>query len=167
MLISVGRVIKPRGVRGEVKVESLTDFPERFEKLDRVYLTWPSGRVLECRVGSVRYIKGIPYLVFESYETPEKARQLCGSLIQIPEQEAMPIPDGSFYWFELIGMEVFTEDERRLGVIDEILRTGGNDVYVVKNGRKEYYIPATEEVIRQVDKARRRMVIHVIEGMLD
>lgn len=167
MLISVGRVIKPWGVKGEVKIEPLTDFPERFRRLNRVYLTSPSGHTIECRVSSVRYRKGAPYLIFEGYDTPEKARGLTGRLIQIPEQEAMPLPEGSFYWFELVGMEVVTEEGSTLGVIDEVLQTGSNDVYIVKKGRKEYYIPATQEVIRQVDRARRRMVIHVIEGLLD
>lgn len=166
MLITIGRVVKPWGVKGEVKIEPLTDFPDRFGKLERVYLASPAGPI-ECRIKSVRFRGGAPHIIFEGYETPEKARTLAGWLVQIPSDEAIPLPEGSYYWFELIGMEVFTERGERLGVIDDIFRTGSNDVYVVKKGRKEYYIPATQEVIRGVDRRERRMLIHVIDGLLD
>lgn len=167
MLISIGRVVKPWGVKGELRIEPITDFPERFKELDRVFLVSASGGSIECRVKSVRYRAGIPYLAFEGYETPEKARALAGRLIQIPEQEAVPLPEGSYYWFELIDMDVFTEDGKKLGRISDIFRTGSNDVYVVKCGRREYYIPATQEIIRVIDRSEKKMVIHVIEGLLD
>lgn len=167
MLIIIGRVVKPWGVRGELKIEPITDFPERFKRLQRVFLASASGESREFRVKSVRYRAGIPYLTFEGYETPEKARALAGRLIQIPEEEAMPLPEGSYYWFELIGMDVFTEDGERLGRVADIFCTGSNDVYVVRHGRREYYIPATQEIIRVIDRARKRMIIHVIDGLLE
>ena len=90
-----------------------------------------------------------------------------GWLIKIPENEVVPLPEGTYYWFELIGMEVFSEDGEKLGSITEVFETGSNDVYVMKAGKREVYLPATKEVIRQVDRKAKRMVIHVMDGLLD
>jgi len=167
MLITIGRVQKTHGVKGEIKIESLTDRPERFSELRRVYLTSSRGESRECAVRSVRYMDGTPVLLLKGYDNPEKARELNGWLVQVPQEETVPLPEGQYYWFELIGMEVLTESGEKLGTIVDIFETGSNDVYVMKAGRKEVYLPATKEVIRQIDRTAKRMVIHVMEGLLD
>jgi 16S rRNA processing protein RimM len=167
MLITIGKVLKPFGVRGEVKVEPLTDFPERFTGLSQVYLTSPVGKQVPCTVKSVRYAGKTPLLVIEGYDTPEKVKTLSGWYVQIPEKDAVPLPEGSYYWFELIGMDVRSEAGEKIGTITEVFQTGSNDVYVVKRGGAEVYIPATQEVVKQVDKKSRTMVIHLMEGLLD
>lgn len=167
MLITIGRVLKTHGVKGELRIEPLTDHPGRFSGLKRVFITSPRGKELQCTVLSVRYLDGKPLISFAGYETPEKARELNGSLVQVPEEEAVPLPEGQYYWFELIGMEVESESGEKLGRITDIFETGSNDVYVMRSGKKEIYLPATKEVIREVDRKSRRMVIHVMEGLLD
>ena len=167
MLITIGRVVKPHGVKGEVRIEALTDHPDRFRTLKRVFLVASNGRQQECAVRSVRYAGGAPLLQLAGYDAPEQARELNGRLVQVPEEEAVPLPEGQYYWFELIGMEVESEAGEKLGRITDIFPTGSNDVYVMKAGRKEIYLPATKEVIRQVDRKTRRMVIHVMDGLLD
>lgn len=167
MLITIGKAGKPFGVKGEIKVEPMTDFPERFKGLKRVYLSSPSGKDVACAVTSVRYAGGVPLLLFEGVDTPEKAKALSNRLIRIPEEEALPLPEGQYYWFELIGMEVFSEGGEKLGTITDIFQTGSNDVYVMKQGGKEVYIPATREIIRQVDRKARRMVIHMMDGLME
>ncbi len=167
MLVTIGKAIKTFGVKGEMKIEPLTDFPERFGNLHRVYLVSPEGKQIVCEVRSVRNTGSAIYLLFAGYDTPEKARGVNGWLLKIPEAETVPLPDGSYYWFELIGMEVVSESGEKLGTIVDIFETGSNDVYVLKKGRKEIYSPATKEVIRQVDKKARRMTIRVLEGLLE
>jgi 16S rRNA processing protein RimM len=167
MLITIGRVQKTHGVKGEIKIEALTDHPERFTELRRVYLTSSRSESRECAVRSVRYMDGTPVLLLKGYDSPEKARVLNGWLVQVPQEETVPLPEGQYYWFELIGMEVLSETGEKLGTIVDIFETGSNDVYVMKAGRKEVYLPATKDVIRQIDRAAKRMVIHVIEGLLD
>ncbi len=167
MLITIGKVLKTHGVKGEVKIELLTDHPDRFRTLKRVFLVSSGGRKKECQVLSVRYAGGGPLLLFSGHESPEKARELNGWLLQIPEEETVPLPEGQYYWFELIGMEVASESGDKLGRITDIFSTGSNDVYVMKAGKREVYLPATKEVIRQVDRKAKRMVIHVMEGLLD
>ncbi len=167
MLITVGRVIKAFGVKGEMKIEPLTDFPERFKKLRRVYLVSPAGKEIVCEVRSVRYAGGTPYLLFDGYESPEKAKGLNGWFIKVPEEEVVQLPEGSYYWFEIVGMEVVAESGEKLGTITEVFETGSNDVYVMKHGRKEVYIPATKEIVKQVDRKAKRMVIHLMDGLMD
>ena len=167
MLITIGKVQKTHGVKGEIKIQPLTDHPERFSELRRVHLTSSRGESMECAVRSVRYMNGTPVLLLKGYDDPERARELNGWLVQVPQEETVPLPEGQYYWFELIGMEVFTESGEKLGTIVDIFETGSNDVYVMKAGKKEVYLPATKEIIRQIDRAAKRMVIHVMEGLLD
>jgi 16S rRNA processing protein RimM len=167
MLITIGKAVKPFGVKGEMKIEPMTDFPERFNGLRRVHLVSPAGKDFICEVKSVRYAGGVPFLQFAGYDSPEKAKGLNGWLIKVPEEETAPLPEGVYYWFELIGMEVVTESGDTLGAIVDIFETGSNDVYVVKRGKKEIYLPATQEVIRQVDKKAKRMTVRLLEGLLE
>jgi 16S rRNA processing protein RimM len=167
MLITIGKVVKPFGVKGEMKIEPMTDFPERFKELHRVYLVSPAGKEVSCEVKAVRYAGGAPYLLFAGYDSPEKAKEINGWLIQVPQEEAVPLPEGSYYWFELTGMEVVSETGEKLGTITDVFATGSNDVYVMKRGGKEVYIPATKEVIKQVDRKSKRMVIHLVDGLME
>jgi len=167
MLITIGKARKTFGVKGEIKIEPMTDHPERFKDLRRVYLTSPHGEEKACVVMSVRYMNGDPVLLLKGYDTPEKARLLNGWLVQIPREEAVPLPEGQYYWFELIGMEVESDAGEKLGTITDIFETGSNDVYVMKAGKKEIYLPATREVVRLIDRTTKKMVIHVTEGLLD
>jgi 16S rRNA processing protein RimM len=167
MLITIGKVLKPHGVKGEVKIEPLTDHPARFSSLHRVFLVSSAGQQKECAVQAARYVGGQPFLHLAGYDAPEKSLELNGWLVQIPEEEAVPLPEGQYYWFELIGMMVESESGETLGRISDIFSTGSNDVYVMKAERREIYLPATKEVIKQVDRKGRRMVIHVMEGLLD
>lgn len=167
MLITIGKVLKPHGVKGEIKIEPHTDHPDRFRKLKRIFLVSTRGEQKECRVKAVRYLDQDPLLLLEGYDAPETAKVFNGWLVQVPEEEAIPLPEGSYYWFELIGMEVWSESGEKLGTITDIFQTGSNDVYVMKAGRREIYLPATKEVIRQVDRKTKRMIIHVLEGLLE
>jgi 16S rRNA processing protein RimM len=167
MLITIGRVQKPHGVKGEVKIEPLTDHAGRFRGLHRVFLTSGKGKQQELAVRSVRYLGDAPLLLLAGYDGPEAAQELNGWLVQIPEEEALPLPEGQYYWFELIGMEVLSEAGDRLGRIVDVFPTGSNDVYVVQAEGREFYLPATKEVVRQVDRKAKRMVIHVLDGLLD
>lgn len=167
MLITIGKAVKPFGVKGEMKIESMTDFPRRFNDLKRVYLVSPAGKEIMCSVKSVRYAGDFPLLHFEGYDSPEMASALNGWFVKVPEQDAVPLPEGQYYWYELIGMEVLDEGGEKLGMITDIFKTGSNDVYVMKRGRKEVYLPATKEVIKRIDRTSKQMVIHVMDGLME
>jgi 16S rRNA processing protein RimM len=167
MLITIGKAVKPFGVKGEMKIEPMTDFPERFKTLRRVYLVSPAGKETICEVQTVRYAGGAPYMRFNGVDTSEKAKEFNGWFLKVPAEEAVPLPEGKYYWFELMGMEVFSESGELLGSIIDIFETGSNDVYVVKRGGKEVYVPATREIIRKVDRKAKRMVIHLMDGLME
>lgn len=167
MLITIGKVLKPWGVRGELKIEPLTDHLGRFRSLTRVVLTMPDGQEQECAVRSVRYQGETPFLLLRGYDSPEQTAALTGALVRIPEEEAVPLPEGRYYWFELLGMEVFSEAGERLGTIVDIFETGSNDVYVLKHECREVYLPATAEVVREIDREHKRMVIRLMEGLME
>ena len=167
MLITIGKAVKPFGVKGEMKIEPMTDFPERFKDLRRVFLVSPAGRELVCEVRSLRYSGGFPLLQLDGYDSPEKAKALNGWFLKVPQEEAVPLPEGSYYWFELVGMEVVSEAGEKLGTIVEVFETGSNDVYVMKQGRKEIYLPATKEIVKHIDRKAKRMVIHLVDGLME
>ncbi len=167
MLITIGKAVKPFGVKGEIKVEPMTDFPKRFKDLGRVYLVSPAGEEIVCTVKSVRYAGEVPLLLFDGYDSPEKAVALNGWFVKVPEEDAVPLPEGQYYWYELIGMEVLSESGEKLGIIVDIFETGSNDVYVMKCGRRDVYLPATKEVIKRIDRKAKQMVIHLMDGLMD
>ena len=165
--MAVGRILGPWGLQGDLKVEPLTDFPERFKDLGRVYLVSPAGKEIVCEVKSVRYAGESPLIVFNGYDSPEKLRELNGWLVKVPQEELVPPPEGRYYWHELIGMEVLSEGGEMLGSIVDIFETGSNDVYVMKRGKQEVYLPATKEVIKRIDRKAKQMVIHLMDGLLE
>lgn len=167
MLITIGKVVKPFGVKGEIKIQPITDFPERFRRLRRVYLVSAAGHEIAAEVRSVRYAGDLPFLLLKEFDSPEKAKKLNGWFVKVPEEEAVPLPEGTYYWFELIGMEVYSEGGEKLGTIVDIFETGSNDVYVMKHGRKETYIPAISDVVKQVDRQNKRIVIHLMDGLME
>lgn len=87
MLVAIGQIIKTWGVRGELKVKSLTDFPERFQSLTSLYLVSPHGEELVCAVRSVRYVGGIPHILLDGYDSPERARVLNGWFLKVPQED--------------------------------------------------------------------------------
>lgn len=167
MLITIGKVLKPWGVKGEVKVQPLSDVAGRFTGLRRVVLVSPRGKEMTCLVRSVRYRGDAPYLLLEGYDSPERSRDLANWLVTVPREEAAPLPEGRYYWFELIGMTVLSEDGETLGEITDVFATGSNDVYIMKGKGGEVYLPATREIVKAIDRGSRTMTIHVVDGLLD
>jgi 16S rRNA processing protein RimM len=106
-------------------------------------------------------------MLFKGYDTPEDAKTLNGWLLKVPEQETVPLPEGRYYWYELIGMEVVSEEGETLGTIVDIFETGSNDIYVMKQGKRETYLPAIREVIKQVDRQAKRMVVRLMDGLME
>ncbi|MEW6378348.1 MAG: ribosome maturation factor RimM [bacterium] len=165
-LVQIGKIIGTHGNKGEVKVYLLTDFPERFQSLKEVFLVTPSGR-RSLAVESVRFHKSYVILKPQESHTMSDAEKLKGAAICIPEEEVYPLGEDEYYCFQLIGMEVYTEEGLFLGVIEDIFPTGSNDVYVIKDEHKEYLIPAIKEVVKEVNLERRRITVHLLKGLLN
>ena len=142
--MAVGWIAAPWGVRGDLKVQPLTDFPERFQ---RGAALWVRGRRYE--VQRSRWSRGFVYLGLSGIDSRNAAEELRGALLEVPESDLTPLPEGQYYRFQVIGLEVRTPEGRSLGRVAEILSTGSNDVYVVRGGPRELLIPAIEDVVQR------------------
>jgi 16S rRNA processing protein RimM len=166
-LITIGRVERPFGVRGDVRVQSLSDAPGRFEHLTSVTLVTADGRSIPARVMRVRKA-GQAYIVgFDSFSSPEEAVGFKGALVQVPRSSSPPLPDGQYYVGDLIGLSVRDDLGRSLGSLEEVWALPGNHVLVVREGGRERLIPATKQAIAAVDLSGRSMTIRAAYGQIE
>lgn len=165
--LAVGRVLRPHGVRGELRVEVLTDYPERLGEHSQFYLVPPDAPEAAQRyaVEKLRWHKGALLLKLGGCDDRNDAEGLRGMLVQIPIEEAVPLEEGEYYEFEIIGVEVSTEGGDRLGQVIDVLETGANDVYVVRGPGGEVLVPAVDEVVLELDMELKRMVVRLLPGM--
>ena len=167
--ISIGKVLSPHGIGGLVKVFPYTDFPERISLLREVELL--SDQVRTRYVVEKGSIYGRFWLVkFLGINTREEAAGLNGRLMVIPREDRMPLPDGSFYHDQLIGLQVQSIQGEPIGVISDIITTGGHDLLVVDRpepGRKQLLIPAVGRFIREVNIIDERVNVDLPDGLAD
>ncbi|MBI2300558.1 MAG: 16S rRNA processing protein RimM [Armatimonadetes bacterium] len=166
--MSTGYVVRgtlgpPHGVRGEVKVRLETDYPERVCGTRRWLLRDPDGNTEEVDVERVREHQGLLLAKLRGVDGRDAAKLFRGREIICWFRDLPPLPEGEYYHFQLVGLQVVTVDGRPVGRIKEILRTGSNDVYVTEGP----LIPALEEVIEKVDLEGGVMVIRPMKGLLD
>ncbi len=163
----VGRVVRPHGVQGELRVEIITGFPERLEQHDHFYLADPDSPedVRRYPAEGMRQHKGTLLLKLAGCDDRNEAELLRGMLVQIPFEEAVPLEDGEYYHFQIVGVRVETESGEWLGQVTEVLETGANDVYLVRGPRGEVLLPAITDVVRKLDVEEKRMVVHLLPGM--
>jgi 16S rRNA processing protein RimM len=144
-----GRLVGPFGVRGEVKLLPLTDFPERLEELETLRLRLPNGARQERRILGIRPHKRMYVVRLAGCDSVEDAEVLRDAEVCVPEGEEAPIPEGEYYLHEIVGLRVVTQDGEELGTVDNVIRTGANDIYCV--GR--LMIPATRDAVIRLDPA--------------
>jgi len=166
--LSIGEVVRPHGVRGELRVRILTEYPERLHLHTHFYLADPdfTEKVYRYAVERIRLRRDVLLLKLEGCNSRTAAEALRGMLVQIPLEDAVPLEEGEYYLFQLLGVDVETEQGEWLGRVVEVLETGANDVYVVRGPRGEVLVPAISEVVRALDLVAKRMVIHLMPGLL-
>jgi len=160
----IGEVIKPHGVRGEVRVRPHTDLPERFTWLEVVYIGKESPRPMT--VTAVRLHQGLVLLKLDGIDSRDDAETLRGAWLQVPEADAIPLEEGEYFLYQLEGLAVVTDAGRALGVVVEILETKANNVLVVKGPLGEVLIPDIDDVVDVVDLENGRIVIKPMPGLL-
>jgi 16S rRNA processing protein RimM len=152
-------ILGPHGVRGEVKVQPLTDFPQRFQTGSRL---WLGGE--ERTVERGRWAGRSVILKLQGIETRNEAETLRGAELTVPEVTEL-VEEGVYYLHDLIGLSVFDEQGAALGKLEEIFSTGSTDVYVVRGEKGEILLPALDDVITDVDIAGGRVAVVVPEGI--
>jgi len=166
--LAIGQIVGPHGIRGEVKVAPLTDFPERFQNGAKVFLGAQTGTTdaVPAEITASRPHHDRWLILFAHIKDRNAAESLRDLYVLIPEEDAMPLGEHENYAHDLIGLAVYTVDGRPLGQITEILFTGANDVYVVRNASAEVLIPATREVVLSVDIAEGVMKVALPAGLI-
>jgi 16S rRNA processing protein RimM len=157
------------GIRGELTVEILTDDPHRFDQLERVYLGREGREPAPWRLLGHRYNKELVLLRLEGCEDRTAAEALRGSLVQIPLDEAIALEEGEYFEHQILGLEAWSSSGERLGSVVEIIYTGANDVYVIRDSsgtRDEILVPAISGVVLQIDLAAGRLVVDLPEGLV-
>ncbi len=152
-MVTVGKLVKPFGLRGQARVLSLSDVPNRFENLQEVTLESPTGQTLVTTVTDV-HSDGRSYLLrFEAFSTPEEVGTYRGAWLKIPQTEVPPAPEGHLYQFELIGLTVKDDTGNVLGTLEEVMALPHQHVFVVRGPDREYLLPALRKWITSVDLA--------------
>jgi 16S rRNA processing protein RimM len=158
-LIVVGEVTRPHGVRGAVRVFPVTDFPERLLRLTEVVVV-QGRRTRTVRVEQAEPAGRFVVMKLAGVDTPDDAAALRGATIEVPAADAVPLPPGQFYIFQIVGLRARTAAGEVLGEVVDVLRTGSNDVYVVRAaGGGETLLPAVEGVIERIDLAAGEVVV--------
>jgi 16S rRNA processing protein RimM len=167
--LSIGQIVGAHGIRGELKVEILTDDPHRFGLLERVYIGQDGEEPVPWAMEGYRLHKGRVLLKLAQCDDRTAAQAFRGLLVQVPFAEALPLQPGDYYEHQIVGLEVWTEDGRLLGEVAEILYTGANEVYVVRSvdpHQRDCLVPAIKDVVIQVDLDAGQITIDPIEGLV-
>jgi len=166
--IVIARIVKARGIRGEVACILETDFPGRFSSLERVTVWVPDGSRLSLKIEDHWFHNQRVILKFEGYDTMTAAQGLVGGRLMVAEGDAEHLEEGQFFERQVIGSEVVTSDGKALGLVTKVMRTGGTDILVLSgNDGREHLIPFADEICTSVDVSAKRITIDPPDGLLD
>lgn len=168
-LYNVGKIVNTHGIKGEVKIIKITDFDDRFDVGNKLYFLGKNEKKpIQLTVASHRMHKQFDLVQFESYNTIEVAEKLKEGMLMIREEQRGTLDEGDFYYHEIIGCTVYTNENEELGNIKEILAPGANDVWVVtRPNQKDLLIPYISDVVKEVDIEEKKIIIEPMEGLLD
>lgn len=168
-LMTLGKIVRPHGVRGELRMEIHTAYPERISELQILYLAPPRDEttLIPHQLISARLHRDTVLLTLEGITDRTQAESLRGYWVKVSLAEGAPLEEGEFYVFQLLGLAVYTEAGEYLGQIDEIIETGANDVFLLRGSeRGEVLIPDTDEVVLDIDLDSQKVIINPIPGLL-
>lgn len=164
--LEVGKIVNTSGLKGLLKGSPLTDDITRFEDLETIYIQ-KAKELIEFKIQDVKYNKNMVLLKLEGIDDITEAEKYKNCYIKINREDAVELEEDSYFIVDIIGSEVFTEEGEDLGKVVDVLQTGSNDVYTVKTLEgKEILLPAIEDVIKNVDIENKKIVIHLMEGLI-
>lgn len=160
--LEIGQIVNTFGIKGMVKVKPFTDDISRFDDLEEVYVESKKYQIEE-----VKYHKDMVMIKFKGIENPEQADLLRNKYLKIDREDEQPLEEDTYYIVDLIGLEVYTDENSLLGTLEDVYNTGSNDIYVVKDELgKQILLPAISEVVKQIDIQNKRITVHLIEGLM-
>jgi len=163
----IGYILKPQGLKGEVKIEPVTPYLNRFDRLERVFLKIKDKKQTYS-IQSVRFSKRFVYIKFSEINSLDNAELLRKAEVLIEEKDLIQPDKDEYFIHDLIGCQVISEENDVLGILSDVVQMSSNDVYVVENKEgSEILIPATKEVVKQVNVGQKKIIIHLLEGLID
>ena len=163
----VGVISSTHGVHGEVKVYPTTDDPKRFLKLKEVLLDTPKG-YMSLKVEKVRFFKQMVIVKFEGYDTIESIQMYRQKGLFVPREQAVPLAEDEYYVADLLGMDVYLEDGELFGKVKDVMQSAANDVYIIRSlSHGEVLLPAIADCVKEVSVEDNRMVIHLLDGLVE
>ena len=164
--LEIGQIVNTFGIKGQVKVVPFTDDINRFDELKEIFVEKKNELKL-FQIEQVSYSKNMVILKLKGIENPEEAEKLRNCDLKIDRKNAKKLPEGTYFIADLIGLEVYTDEDILLGKLEDIYNTGSSDIYVIKNDvGKQILLPAIKEVLKQVDLENKKIIVHIIEGLL-
>ena len=165
-LLQVGVISSTHGVRGEVKVFPTTDDVKRFKKLKKVILDTGKEQ-LPLEIEGVKFFKQFVFLNFRGIDNINDIEKYKGKSLLVDREHAVKLKKDEYFIADMIGMDVFTEEGELFGALKDVMETGANDVYIIEmTDGKEVLVPAIKQCILDVDIENRKMVIHLLEGLV-
>jgi 16S rRNA processing protein RimM len=166
-LVAIAKLARVRGIRGEIVADLLTDFPERFDDLEKVIAILPNGKREDLKIEKFWFQKNRIILKFENFDTIEASQTLINAEICVPASEAVALDEGEFFDWELQDCKVETLDGEFIGTVREVMRTGGTENLVVAGDAKDYLIPFAEAICPEVDIENKVIKVDLPEGLLE
>ena len=161
----IGKIVGAHGVRGTIRIQPIAESLEIFKPGTALLVISPEDRKTSCKINWIKPHSHGALLTFREITNRDQAKALTGSELYIESGRFPKLEDGAYYWFELIGLNVYTSEDRSIGRLESIIETGANDVYVVKKNNKEILIPALKSVVRSIDINRKIMCVELPDGL--
>lgn len=165
-LVTIGKITKSQGNKGEVRIFPLTDFLDRFQILDKVYLE-KDTQLLEKEIENVRLQKNMVIIKFAGVDNIEQAQAFRDYYLKIPKTELMELPQDHYYIEEIMDFKVVTNTGNYLGKVFNVISTGGTDILEIKGETKNYMVPTAHEIIKEIKMLEKEIVIEPIPGLLE
>lgn len=164
--LEIGQIVNTFGIKGMVKINPFTDDIKRFDKLETIYIETKKVKK-EYQVEEVKYHKNMVLMKLKGIDTVEEADSLRQSYLLVDREKEEPLEEGVYYIVDLLDLEVYTDEGKLLGKVDDIFNTGSNDIYVVKDELgKQILLPGIPEVLKNVDLEEGKITVHLIPGLM-
>lgn len=162
----IGQIVNTFGIKGMVKIKPFTDDINKFDKFKKIYIKKENTKK-EYQIEEVKYHKQMVLMKLKGINTPEEADLLRGSYLIINRGDEEPLEEGTYYIVDLLGSEVYTDEDVLLGKLEDIYNTGSNDIYVVKDELgKQVLLPAISDVIKNIDIKNKKITVHIVSGLM-
>jgi 16S rRNA processing protein RimM len=165
--IPVGAIPRTHGLKGEFKFHPFVTEPDILNNLNHLKLQGSQEQETELVIECLRGIPGKQIIKFKNIDTIDDAEAYTGQTVLAPEADFKNLPQGEYYWFQVIGLNVYNEDGRYYGQVADIIETGSNDVYVVRDGSKEILIPMIDWVVKSIDIEEKKLIFDNVEGLIE